>query len=197
MAIILVRGWFSLCDKRRFSKISLIIIFVLVICYIPSVDADQNIARYDPKYTSDKEYEVHLQIVIRDKNDQLTAVAETVFAERFQTYLPNGDHVPQWIDMIFDRALTKNYQSVIIEDKKYEKVQITLLSFYEKYRLDRFSHAPMGTELPVADSFLKLCADLELYGPTCIISFAAKAPMFYLQEGDVMTHQWTLFRIVS
>ena len=76
---------------RRFSKISLIIIFSLVICYIPSVDANQTATKYDSEYTSDKEYEVHVQIVIRDKNNQLVAVAESTSVERFQTYLPNGD----------------------------------------------------------------------------------------------------------
>ena len=182
---------------RRFSKISLIIIFILVICYIPSVDADQTVTRYDSEYTSDKEYEVHVQIVIRDKNNQLVAVAESTSVERFQTYLPNGDHVPQWIDMTFDRILMENYQSVIIDDEKYEKVQFTLFSFYEKYRLDHFGHTPTGTELPVSDQFLKLCADLQVHGPTCITSFVAKAPMYFLQEDYVMTHQWTLLRIIS
>jgi len=182
---------------RRFSEISLIIISILVICYIPSVDADQTATRYGSEYTSDKEYEVHVQIMIRDKNDQLVAVAESTSVERFQTYLPNGAQVPQWIDMIFDRTLMENYQSVIIDDEKYEKVQFTLFSFYEKYRLDKYSNIPMGTELPASDQFLKLCADLEVYGPTCIPSFVAKAPMFFLQEDYVMTQQWTLLRIIS
>ena len=182
---------------RRFSKISLIIIFILVICYIPSVDADQIVTQYDPEYTSDKEYEVHVQITIRDKNNQLVAVAESTSVERFQTYLPNGVQVPQWIDMTFDRILMENYQSVIIDDEKYEKVQFSLFSLYEKYRLDHFGHTPTGTELPVSDQFLNLCADLEVYGPTCITSFAAKAPMYFLQEDYVMTQQWTLLRIIS
>jgi hypothetical protein len=182
---------------RRFSKISLIIIFILVICYIPSVDADQTATSYGPEYTSDKEYEVHVQIVIRDKNNQLVAVAESTSVEHFQTYLPNGDQVPQWIDMTFDRILMENYQSVIINDEKYEKVQFSLSSLYEKYRLDHFSHIPTGTELPVSDQFLKLCNVLQVHGHTCITSFVAKAPMYFLQEDYVMTQQWTLLRIIS
>ena len=169
---------------RRFSKISLIVIFISIIYYIQSVDADQTTTMSG--YHGDEEYKVHLQKVVRDKNNQLIYVAESTGIERFQTYLPNGILEPQWIDTIFDRTLMENYQSVIIYGKKYEKVQ------YQLTFENNFSKI-----IPVSDSFLKLCANLEVHGSTCIISFVAKVPMLFVQEDDVVTDQWTILRIVS
>ena len=110
----------------RFCKISLTIIFISIICYIPSVDADETVTEYELVYGAEEEYKVHLQKVVRDKNNQLIYVAESTGIERFQTYLPNGILEPQWIDTIFDRTLMENYQNVIIYGKKYEKVQYQL-----------------------------------------------------------------------
>jgi hypothetical protein len=93
----------------RFSKISLTIIFISIICYIPSVDADETVTEYELVYGAEEEYKVHLQVVVRDKNSQLIYVAETTAVNPWDTYLPNGDPVPQWTSVAVDHVLMKNY----------------------------------------------------------------------------------------
>ena len=169
---------------RRFSKISLIVIFIPIICYVQSVDADQTTTMSG--YYVDEEYKVHLQTVVHDKNNQLISVAESTNIKRFQTYLPNGVLEPQWIDTMFNSALIENYQSVIIDGKKYEKIQYQITIENNTSEI-----------IPASDSFLELCANLEVHGPTCILSFGTTTPMLFLQEGDVVTNQWTILRIIS
>ena len=65
---------------RGFSKISLIVVFISIICYIPSVDADETVTEYESVYGAEEEYKVHLQVVVHDKNNQLIYVAETTAA---------------------------------------------------------------------------------------------------------------------
>ena len=175
-------GFFNI---GRFSKISLTVIFISVICYIPSVDAYQTSTKYEPVYGVDEEYKTHLQVVIRDKNNQLISVSESTATIRFHTYLPNGDPVPQWIPIALDRVLMKNYQSVTVDDKQYEKTEFKVV--YEN----------SISEFPSADSFLDLCMNLEVYGPTCVTSFVATLPMIILEKGDIVTYQWTVLRIIS
>ena len=182
-------------NMKRFSKISLTIIFISVICYIPSVDAQpsqacwtqngvvqcQTATRYAPIY-DDEEYSVHLQAMIRDKNNQLVSVVESTAIYRLDTYLPNNDPIPQWISVALDRALTKNYQSVTVDGKQYEKVEFMLT--YEN----------SISEFPSADLFLDLCMNIQVHGPTCVRSFVATMPMIFVEEGDVITQQWTILR---
>ena len=182
-------------NMKRFSKISLTIIFISVICYIPSVDAQpseacwtqngvvqcQTATKYAP-IDDDEEYNAHIQMVIRDKNNQLISVTESTATYRLDTYLPNNDPVPRWISVALDRALTKNYQSVTVDDKQYEKVEFVL------------TWENSISEFPSADSFLDLCMNLEVHGPTCVRSFVATMPMIFVEEGDVITQQWTVLR---
>ena len=182
-------------NMKRFSKISLTIIFISVICYIPSVDAQpsqacwtqngviqcQTATKYAPIY-DDEEYNVHLQMVIRDKNNQLVSVVESTAIYRLDTYLPNNDPIPQWISVAFDRVLMENYQSVTVDDKQYEKVEFMLV--YEN----------SISEFPSADAFLDLCMNLQVHGPTCVRSFVATMPMIFVEEENVITRQWTILR---
>jgi hypothetical protein len=166
----------------KFSKISLTIIFISIICYIPSVDADEPVTEYESVYGAEEEYKVHLQVIVRDKNSQLIYVAETTVVNPLYTYLPNGDPVPQWTSVAVDRVLMKNYQSVTIDDKQYERADFKLV------------YTNSISEFPSADSFLGICMDIEVHGPTCIKSFVAMLPMVILEDGDVTTHQWTVLR---
>ena len=167
---------------RRFSKISLTIIFFSIICYIPSVDADETVTEYESVYGAEEEYKVHLQVVVHDKNNQLIYVAETTAAHPWDTYLPNGDPAPQWRSVAIDHALMENYQSVTIDDKQYERVDFKLVQ------------TNSISELPSARFLLGICMDIEVYGPTCIKSFVAVLPMVILEDGDVTTQQWTILR---
>ena len=171
---------------KRFSKILIILIITSLIGSIQSVGADHTTALigYD-----DKEYMIYLQTVIRDKNDQLVSIRESTTTQILPTYLPNGVPVQQLINAMIDRELMKNYQTVIVDDEKYEKVQWTV-----DIPADPF--LAQGFETP-AKPILDLCIDLEGYGYTCVPAFEARTAQAFLAEGDVITDQWTVLRIIS
>ena len=83
------------------SKISLIIIFISLIGYIQPVDANHfnTLLGYH-----DEIYKIHLQTIIRDKDNQLVSVIESTATNRLPTYLPDGVPVPQLIDAMIDLA---------------------------------------------------------------------------------------------
>ena len=168
------------------SKISLIIIFISLIGYIQPVDANHfnTLLGYH-----DEIYKIHLQTIIRDKDNQLVSVIESTATNRLPTYLPDGVPVPQLIDAMIDLELMKNHQIVIIDDKKYEKVQWVLETSANVW-LDQ------GMETP-ADSYLELCADFKGYGYTCVPSFEAMTAQYFLERDFVVTDQWTVLRIIS
>ena len=168
------------------SKISLIIIFISLIGYIQPAAANHfnTLLGYH-----DEVYKIHLQTIIRDKDNQLVSVIESTATNRLPTYLPDGVPVPQLIDTMIDLELMKNHQIVIIDDKKYEKVQWVLETPANVY-------LAQGVTVS-SETFLELCADVQGYGYTCIPSFDAMVAQAFLIEGDVVTDQWTVLRLVS
>ena len=80
----------------------------------------------------------------------------------------------------------ENYQTVIIDGKKYEKAQ---------YQIGFVNKQP---EMHVSDSYMSLCATIGSDREhTCIRSFVTTVPMMILQEGDVIIEQWTILKIIS
>ncbi len=165
-------------NVRRFSKILLIIAFTSLIGFIQPIYADLTTTPLG--YPGEQEYKAYLQVVVRDKNNQLVSVTESINTWRVPTLFPDGVPAPLWINTVFFNTIKENYQTVIINDVKYEKVQ-----YYLEYENDR------------ADSYLYLCTNMKVYGNICIKSFYARAPMVYLEEGDVLTEQWSILRLIS
>ena len=131
-------------------------------------------------YPGDQEYKAYLQVVVRDKNNQLASVAESISIWRVPTFFPDDKPAPLWINTVFYKTLKKNYQTVIIDGTQYEKVE-----YYITYESTR------------ADSYLWLCANIQPYGEICMKSFYARAPIILLEEGDVLTEKWTILRNIS
>ena len=119
------------------------------------------------------EYHFHLQLVYRDADGGLISVAEAT----------NGYYIPHDVtDDAFDTHFGKK-EIVVVDNIKYEKVQFT-----EKYSLD----------LPMKFMFF-IPAILEVsYGSEIVIVdaniFQAFVPLVYLEEGNVIYTQWTIFR---
>ena len=131
-------------------------------------------------YPGDQEYKAYLQVVVRDKNNQLASVAESISTWRVPTFFPDDKPAPLWMNTVFHNTLKKNYQTVIIDGTQYEKVE-----YYITYESTR------------ADSYLWLCANVQPYGAICMKSFYARAPIILLEEGDVLTEKWTILRNIS
>ena len=146
---------------------------VLIACSVQPVLAQDITDIFKPVPIKDAEYQFHLQVVLRDTDGRLISVTEAT----------NGYYIPHNVtDEVFDHNFGKK-EIVIVDNIKYEKVQYT-----EKYSLDlplklmffipaviEVSH---GSEILIVDAYI----------------FQALVPLVYLEEGDVINTQWTIFR---
>tara|TARA_Y100001949_G_scaffold121496_1_gene103344 strand:- start:188 stop:679 length:492 start_codon:yes stop_codon:yes gene_type:complete len=159
---------------KNFSIVMLCIIFLaLIIGLTQPVFADHITDIFKPVPIKNSEYQFHLQVILRDADDRLISVTEAT----------NGYYIPHNVtDEVFDHNFGKK-EIVIVDNIKYEKVQYT-----EKYSLDlplklmffipaviEVSH---GSEILIVDAYI----------------FQALVPLVYLEEGDVINTQWTIFR---
>ena len=159
---------------KNFSKVMLSIVFLaLIVGSTQPVFADHITDIFKPVPIKNSEYQFHLQVILRDADDRLISVTEAT----------NGYYIPHNVtDEVFDHNFGKK-EIVIVDNIKYEKVQYT-----EKYSLDlplklmffipaiiEVSH---GSEILIVDAYI----------------FQALVPLVYLEEGDVINTQWTIFR---
>ena len=89
--------------------ICITVIFISLIGFIQPVDA--SITTTPLGYPGDQEYKAYLQVVVRDKNNQLASVTESTNTWKVPTFFPNGDPAPLWIDTVFYNTLKENYQT--------------------------------------------------------------------------------------
>ena len=174
----------------NFLGICTIVIFISLIGFIQPVDASttttqleypwQIIVTTPLGYSGEQEYKAYLQTVVRDKNNQLVSVTESINTWKVPTFLPDNEPAPLWMDTVFYYTLKENYQTVIIDGIKYEKVE-----YFATFESTR------------ADSYLWLCADIQVYGNLCMKVFYARSPMVYLEDGNILTEKWTILRHIS
>ena len=125
-------------------------------------------------------YQIHLQLVIRNGDGQLISVLENNV----------GGYIPHKItDVIFDTAMGKK-EIVTIDNIKYEKVQWTTSEGYTSDERNKktkdYSIWKIGT-----------CADFSDIGHRehqCISIFQVLLPTITLELGDVATQEWTILR---
>jgi hypothetical protein len=169
--------------------------FILLIGLVQPVNADTTTAQLEQPwkiisatpigYPGEQEYRAHLQIVVRDENNQLISVTESITIWRIPTFFPDGEPAPLWLNSVFYNTLKKNHQTTIIDGIHYEKVE---------YNITPHLESRAGA---LADSYLWLCANVQVYGELCMKSFYARAAMGYLEAGDVRTEKWTILRQIS
>ena len=159
---------------KNFLKVMLIPIFsALIVGSVQPVLADDITDLFKPVPIKNSEYQFHLQVVLRDAGGGLISVTEST----------NGYYVPHDVtDEAFDHNFGEK-EIVTVDNIKYEKVQYT-----EKYSLD----------LPLKLMFF-IPAVLEVsHGLETVLAdayiFQAFVPLVYLEEGDVINTQWTIFR---
>ena len=159
---------------NKFFQATVILIFTtLIASSIQDVLAEDIADILNPVPIKNSEYQFHLQAVLRDADDRLISITETT----------NGYYIPHKItDDAFDHHFGEK-EIVIVGNVKYEKVQFT-----EKYSLD----------LPMKFMFF-IPAVLEVsYGLETVIVdaniFQAFVPLVYLEDGNVIHTQWTIFR---
>jgi len=154
--------------------------------------------------TIDSKWQVNLQTILRTGDGQLINVTEST---------ANAAYIPHQItDHVFDTLMGEK-EIVTVDNTKYERVQYTYTPalehrfvglypiFSENYDLE-FESTPEARE-KMHDhrdfSMWKIhyCATFEGHGFSCIPIFQDLVPTMTLEEHDVVTHQWTILRILN
>ena len=152
----------------------------------------------------DSNYQVYLQTVLRNGDGQLISVTEGGI---------RGYVVPHKVtDHIFDTLMGKK-EIVTIDNIKYEKVQYTFSPTVEQrtekiypifeeihieYVVEEDVLAQMKEE--IRDYYrwqIHYCATFEGHAYTCIPVFQTFAVVELVTYTDVVTHQWTILRVLN
>ena len=202
---------------KKFTVALLSVIFVALITgSIQSVTADhlepgqgifKDRSEVDLVTTYDSDYQVYLQAVLRNGDGQLINVTETT---------ATGAYIPHEItDYVFDMLMGKK-EIIIIDNIKYEKVQYTFSPTLEQRWIGMY---PIFEEVPIKIKVeglaedevfnvtkdhalwkIHYCADFSSighHGLQCIPIFQVLVPTITLEPGDVVTHQWTILRVMN
>ena len=153
--------------------------------------------------TNDSNYQIYLQTVLRNGDDQLISVAEGMYGFVIQH---------QVTDHVFDTLMGKK-EIVTIDNIKYEKVQYTFSPTLEQRTVQTY---PIFEEFPIeyvveedARAQMKeqdqnyyrwiihYCATFKGHVYTCIPMFQSFAPVELVTHTDTVTHQWTILRVLN
>ena len=152
----------------------------------------------------DLNYQVYLQTVLRNGDGQLISVTEGGI---------RGYVVPHKVtDHIFDTLMGKK-EIVTIDNIKYEKVQYTFSPTVEQrtekiypifeeihieYVVEEDALAQMKEEIRNYYRWqIHYCATFEGHAYTCIPVFQTFAVVELVTYTDVVTHQWTILRVLN
>ena len=196
---------------KKFTIALLGVIFVTLIAgSIQSISADhlepgQGIFKEESEVelvtTHGSNYQIYLQTVFRNGDDQLINVSETTEI---------GMYIPHKItDHVFDTLMGKK-EIITIDNIKYEKVQYIFSPTVEQRAFLLF---PIFTEYPIETKFseeqaalmqskklwypgwqIHYCGTFKGHGDKCIPVFQVMVPGVELESDDVVTLQWTIFR---
>ena len=136
--------------------------------------------------TIDSKWLIHLQVVVRDAQDQLVSVTE----------VPYGSYIPHEIsDFIFDEYLGEK-KIVNINKIKYQKAQHVLAENVQQFPFPKSHHDMLSYW------GLEYCLSTENWGEkhgdergiSCVPVFQTITPHVALEENDTFTLHWTILR---
>ena len=126
----------------------------------------------------DSKYQIHLQVIVRNAQNQLVGVSEAVW----------GYYIPHQItDQIFDEMSGKR-EIVIIDKMKYEKIQNT----FAGVGVQEFPFKTSYQDIRIA-WYLGFDENIDGHGSKLLPIFQALAPVS-LAEDDILTFHWTFLR---
>ena len=195
------------------------IIFVLLITgSIQSVTADhlepgkglfKDEETVETAKTEDSNYRIHLQTVLRNADGQLIGVMHGPMDGLHGWVIPH-----KVTDHVFDTLMGEK-EIVTIDNIKYEKVQYTFSPTLEqrtvghypifeeipiKHELDKDTRAQMEEEIRDYHRWkIHYCSTFfELGHPyICLSVFQSFTTVYNVEPTDVVTHQWTILRVLN
>ena len=191
---------------EKFDSVMLsAIIITLIFSSTQTIIADDNpnvkIHTLDPDINL--RYEVYLQTTIRDAQGQLLSVTESTLGWVAITAFPDGKSMPDLVEQVFNHNILDEKEVVTIDNVKYEKIQ-----FFNELVVDHnkllnvnpatnlYTGGKIGTS---SGSVYNICMDFNEigYGHLCGPFVAAKMPLIHLAEGNILTDQWTILRMMN
>ena len=200
--------------KKFTMVLSSVIFAILISCSTQYVVADhlvpgdgiyKNISDVNLVTTSqDSKWIVNLLTILRTGDGQLINVTEST---------SNAAYIPHRItDHVFDTLMGEK-EIVTIDNIKYEKVQYTFTPslehrfmglypiFSENYDLEFKSTPEAREKMDEHKDFsmwkIHYCETFEGHGFSCIPIFQDLVPNMTLEPRDIITHQWTILRILN
>ena len=172
---------------KKITLVLLSVIFVLVTSSIHSISADDSTDSKDTSMgksdvatlttSKDGKYLMHVQVIVRNAQGQLTAVTEGTY----------GAYVLHKItDNVFDEVLPEK-EIVTVNDIKYKKAQ-----FGDTFRGGDFVDQN-GVWL------VTVCGDVPstLIGVECAYIFEVMTNQVILEDDDVIYTNWTILRAMD
>ena len=145
---------------------------------------DEFLVNFTP--TKDTKWIMHLQVEIRNAQNQLVTLTETVY----------GYHIPHEItDYVFDMLMGKK-EIVTIDNIKYEKAKYSGIPD----GMINWQYVVPIYNIPshfIQSWFISLCSVFDDHGYTCITPFQAITAGVSLVEDDVVEDHWTILRIIN
>ncbi len=202
---------------KKFMMLLLSVIFVaLIACSIQSVYADhlepgEGIFKDESDVnlvsTQDSDYQVYLLAILRNGDGQLINVTENT---------KTGAYIPHEIaDYVFDTLMDEK-EIITVNNIKYEKAQYTFSPTLEqrwmgvypifqqpiiKYKMEGDALVQMNKQNKDYSLWkMHYCADFTNIGHDgiqCIPIFQVLIPTMTLEPTDVITHHWTVLRVMN
>ena len=192
------------------------IIFVLLITgSIQSVTADhlepgkglfKDEKTIETSKTEDSNYRIHLQTVLRNADGQLIGVMHGPIDGLHGWVIPH-----KVTDHVFDTLMGEK-EIVTIDNIKYEKVQYTFTPTLEQRTFENypiFEEIPIEYELDQHMTWLMTelrdyhgwqihyCGTFDGHGYACMPVFQTFTDVRLVTPTDVVTHQWTILRVLE
>jgi hypothetical protein len=167
------------------------IFVVLITCSVQPATADHILKdgkgifmnEYDlnTAFSKDSKYQIHLHVIVRNAQDQLVSVSESIHGY----YLSH-----QLTDQIIDEMqvgdnLSKEF--IIIDKIKYEKIH--LVATYDAQTAFTKADADIRTKWT-----LKFAYDVDGHGLMLMPIFLVYTPVYPITVDDVLIFHWTILR---
>ena len=142
---------------------------------------DEFLVNFTP--TKDTKWIMHLQVEIRNAQNQLVTLTETVY----------GYHIPHEITDYAFNTLMGEKEIITIDNIKYEKS-----TYSGKLPMEELiSEIEVGRTHFNGNWQLKLCVDFVGHDYVCIPVFHANTALLPLEISDVVTTHWTVLRVMN
>jgi len=134
----------------------------------------------------DSKYQIHLQVIVRNAQNQLVGVSQAVW----------GYYIPHQItDQIFDEMSGKK-EIVIIDKMKYKKIQNTFhdIRVQDIMMLKKTKTSYQDIRITY---YLGFDENIDGHGSKRLPIFQAALSPVSLAEDDILTFHWTFLRVMN